>query len=385
MPRSLQSRRRGHGFIACIAVVGAFVIENHCSLPVFEAQSRFDHLGLAHYYLRAQLPDRALTEAVRALREDADTVAPLLVMARAYHQKGETEEAVESLTQAIRLDPDDGSLYMLLHRVCIEGGRPALAIDALERLFTSSSANWNARVALGWAYESADSTDSERAARGLEFLEEAVAEPGDASDHALAFARHQLAKSYLLRDRFEDAAQVLESSLEFDPGDRFALFTLGEFRLQQDRAEEAEHLFERLMRETDDAAAASRIAGLWYDAGHRQRAIQYYEWAMQVESPPASLMNNLAWTYAEANTALERARELSLRAVKEEADNVVYLDTYAEVLYRQGHQNQALALIRRAIELETDDGEHRDYLLRQLKRFTAAAGFIAPDQPTSTQ
>ena len=41
---------------------------------------------------------------------------------------------------------------------------------------------------------------------------------------------------------------------------------------------------------------------------------------------------------------------------------------------------------RTIVELETDDGEHRDYLLRQLKRFTpAAAGFIAPDQPTSTQ
>ena len=83
--------------------------------------------------------------------------------------------------------------------------------------------------------------------------------------------------------------------------------------------------------------------------------------------------------------ALERARELSLRAVKEEADNVVYLDTYAEVLYRQGHQNQALALIRRAVELEPDDGEHRDYLLRQLHRFSTAAGFVTPDPPTSTE
>ncbi len=385
MPLSLQSRRRGHGFIACIAVVGAFVIENHCSLPVFEAQARFDHLGLAHYYLRAQLPDRALTEAVRALREGTDTVAPLLVMARAYHQQGETEEAVDALARAIRLDPDDGGLYMLLHRVCTEAGRQPLGIDALERLFESSSDNWNARVALGWAYESADSTDSERAARGLELLQGAVAEPGDTSDENLAFARHQLARAYLLRDRVEDAARVLESSLDFDPGDRFALFTLGEFRLQQDRAEEAEHLFERLMRETDDAAAASRIAGLWYDAGHRQRAIHYYEWAMQVESPPASLMNNLAWTYAEENIALERARELSLRAVKQEADNSVYLDTYAEVLYRQGRQNQAVALIRRAVELEPDDGEHRDYLLRQLRRFSAAAGFVAPDPPTSTE
>lgn len=391
----VRRRRRGPGFVACLALLGTFVIENHCSLPVFEAQQRVDHLGLAHYYLRAGLPERALTEAERALREDTDRVATLVVMARAYRQQGETEEAVEVLADAIRHDPKDGSLFMLLHQICFEAGRPGLAVAEFEHLYETSADNWNVRMALGLAYESSsNSTDTEhtagllvdRAARGLELLEGAVAEANGATGEDLTFARRQLARAYLRRDRAEDAAEILESSLEVDPNDRFALLTLGECRLGQGRAEEAEDLFDRLLAETDNAAAmASRLAGLWYDAGHRLQAIRYYEWAMAEESPPASLLNNLAWTYAEEDMALERAQELSLRAVKEDADNIVFLDTYAEVLYRQGRQHRAAALIRRAVELEPEDGEHHDYLVRQLHRFSTTTGFVAPTPPTSNE
>jgi|GEM_PF-615068 len=386
MSGSLRSRLRTQCVVPCIAVIGAFVVENHCTLPVFEARARIDHLGLAHYYLQAQLPDRALLEATRALREDGYRVATLLVMARAHHQRGETTEAVESLIRAIHLDSDDGSLYMLLHRVCLDAGREAMALDALERLYEELPENWNAQVALGMACVSADSGDSDHIPRGLELLESALAQPGDADDESLTFARHQLARAYMHHDRADEAARILESTLESDPKDPFALLTLGEFRLQQDRAEEAEHLFQRLMSEADDASTATRIAGLWYDAGYRQRAIHYYEWAMgEQELPSPSLMNNLAWTYAEENMALERAHELSLRAVKEDADNVVFLDTYAEVLFRQGRQDRAVALIRRAVELEPDNGEHRDYLLQQLRRFSTAAGFVAPEPSTATE
>jgi tetratricopeptide (TPR) repeat protein len=192
--------------------------------------------------------------------------------------------------------------------------------------------------------------------------------------------------AYLRRARTEDAVKVVEAILGSDPSDRFALLTLGEYHLGRNNTEEAERLFDRLLVATKaPSALAARIAGLWYDAGHRRHAIRYYELALQEESPPATLLNNLAWTYAEEELSLERARELSLRAVKEEADNVVFLDTYAEVLYRQGRTKQAAALLRRAVELEPEDGEHRNYLLQQLKKFSAASGFVVPGPPTSTE
>ena len=83
------------------------------------------------------------------------------------------------------------------------------------------------------------------------------------------------------------------------------------------------------------------------------------------------VLNNLAWTYAEESIELDRAESLSLRAVKADVDNVVYLDTYAEVLFRQGRTERAVALMKRAIELEPEGGEHYEYLRGQLVRFEA--------------
>ena len=363
--------RRGPGFIACLAVLGAFVVENHCSIPVFESR-RFDHLQLAQHHLRSGFPDRALTEAARAARENGDDVAPLVVMARAYHQQEETEKAVEALVQAIRIDPDDGGLYTLLRRMCNDAGRADLAVESFERLFAESPENWYARTALGWAYVS---TDSMAATRGLDLLESAVADSAEVSDESLVFACNQLASAYLRRHRIEAAVGILERGLELDPDDRLALLMLGECRIEQGRADDAEQLFDRLLDLVDDLpVAASRIAGLWYDAGQRRPAIRYYEQALAAAPPSASLLNNLAWTYAEEGISLDRAHDLSLRAVKADADNVVFLDTYAEVLHRQGRHRQAAALMRRAVELEPSHGEHYDYLNGQLHKFVAAAG-----------
>ena len=59
--------------------------------------------------------------------------------------------------------------------------------------------------------------------------------------------------------------------------------------------------------------------------------------------------------------------------MKTDADNVVYLDTYAEVLFRQGRIPQAVALIRRCLELEPTAGAQSDSLLGQFAPFPTTA------------
>jgi hypothetical protein len=51
----------------------------------------------------------------------------------------------------------------------------------------------------------------------------------------------------------------------------------------------------------------------------------------------------------------------------------VFLDTYAEVNFRLGQPVRAAAVIRRALESEPVDGEHRTYLEQQLARFAGGA------------
>ena len=110
---------------------------------------------------------------------------------------------------------------------------------------------------------------------------------------------------------------------------------------------------------------------VYYGIGARQRAIEYYERSLRGEETPLTL-NNLAWLYAEEGVQLERALDLSLRAVKSDPDNVVFLDTYAELLFLLGQPRRAIAMMELALELEAPGGEQYDYLLGQLGKFGGA-------------
>ena len=61
------------------------------------------------------------------------------------------------------------------------------------------------------------------------------------------------------------------------------------------------------------------------------------------------------------------------QAVKSDADNVVYLDTYAEVLHLLGRHRRAMAIMALAIELEPEDGDQYDYLQQQMQKFCSVA------------
>ncbi|MFA5259952.1 MAG: CPBP family glutamic-type intramembrane protease [Candidatus Omnitrophota bacterium] len=54
--------------------------------------------------------------------------------------------------------------------------------------------------------------------------------------------------------------------------------------------------------------------------------------------------NDLAWIYAEQNIHLDRALELADRALALDPDNYAFLDTKAEVLYKLGRVDEAVAI-----------------------------------------
>ena len=55
--------------------------------------------------------------------------------------------------------------------------------------------------------------------------------------------------------------------------------------------------------------------------------------------------------------------------MKSDADNVVYLDTYAELLYLQKEFDRATALMEQALRIEPPEGKHFEYLQSQLEKF----------------
>jgi tetratricopeptide (TPR) repeat protein len=346
-----------------LAALGAFVVQNHCGVPGVA------HDQLAAHFLDRGQDERALREARRAIREAPEAATPRVIAALALAGLGRPEAAAAAVEEALRLDPDDPRLYGTLRSVCIDGDREDLALATLQRLIVEHPGHWLLTLNLGWAHRAVG--DEEQA---LFFLESAVSHPDTTAPmEDLVLAHFELSRVYAEQERLDEASRVLEDALHLTPRDARLLVAAGEIRLRRQLPKEAEDLFERAIDVSDDAGfTASRIAMAFYNSGDRRRAIHFYERAVAVRPSPLTL-NNLAWTYAEADLELDRAQELSLRAVKTDADNVVYLDTYAEVLFRQGRIPQAVALIRRCLELEPTDGEQYEYLLGQFARFRTTA------------
>ena len=347
--------------LGALALLGVFVIENpQCGV-------RADHRRLALYYLDQGQYERAMVEAGRAVRENHADAPSYLVIAMAQLGRSRPVEAVAALQQAILADPDNPQYYEALRQICQEEGRFDLGQQALAQVLAIQPGNHLAQSNLGWAYAQLDDE-----AQAREWLEQAAA-----GDSAATFAQVQLGRLYLRHQRFAEAVQVLEQALRRAPNDPALLLVLGECQLQQGQLAEADRRFAAALEHSKDpGATANQIAGLCYQQGLRRRAIDYYEQALRrgPQPPSAALLNNLAWTYGEENLELDRALDLSLQALKSEADNPVYLDTYAELCFKKGQGEQAIALMRRALEAEPAAGEQREYLLRQMQKFHRALG-----------
>ncbi len=124
-------------------------------------------------------------------------------------------------------------------------------------------------------------------------------------------------------ERWSDVEREAGAARQRFPDDRDLLFAQAASLERLDRFDEAEGVFLELLESNpDDANAANYLGYLWAD-----RAVR-----------------------------LEEALDLVTRAVEVEPENPAYLDSLGWVHYRLGAFDQAEFWLRRAIELNEDDG-----------------------------
>ena len=97
----------------------------------------------------------------------------------------------------------------------------------------------------------------------------------------------------------------------------------------------------------------TEMGNLLQDDGREDEASDCYESALEYNPNNVLALNNYAYLLAEAGVNLERAEQMSWRAIGAEPDNATYLDTYAWVLYKLQRYDEALEYIERALAIET--------------------------------
>lgn len=288
----------------------------------------------------------------------------LLDLAHRYEGAGHEEKAIEAYVKAANTFPEDAYLWRALGRAYL---RRQAWDDAREALQTAISIE----PAYLDAYQDliAAALGQEDTASALAWLETAAR---SIPDYAPLYER--VVAFYAANDREDDALQLLDDlALQF-PEAAWIPFRRGGVLRQQGRLGEALAAFQRAGEiDPDLPDLHAEMGNVYFDQGAYDDAIASYERAIEQDPLDHRSMNNLAWVYAVRGIELEKGIALS-RASLELREEPSYMDTLAELYYKQGDRRRALILIKRAIRMGADSEDLRIHLQKQLERFQQAHG-----------
>lgn len=90
------------------------------------------------------------------------------------------------------------------------------------------------------------------------------------------------------------------------------------------------------------------IGDLYHELGDTVTSYTYYDEALRYNPNNVLVLNNYAYFLCLQGESLEQAEQMSRRAIKLEATNSTYLDTYAWICFRLGKYTMAKAYMERA-------------------------------------
>lgn len=92
------------------------------------------------------------------------------------------------------------------------------------------------------------------------------------------------------------------------------------------------------------------LGDMYYTSGQTDKTFKAYDNALFFFPSNAMTLNNYAYFLAESDGDIDKAEEMSRKAIEQEPENDTYLDTYAWVLFKKKDYKEALEYQRKALE-----------------------------------
>lgn len=219
-------------------------------------------LAAANALLNSGQFEDARTRAEKLLRREPDNVEAHLVRGKATAGLKDLDGAMPDLQKATLLAPGSGEALHAVASLQLAQGKKQEAEAAFKQAVAVSPTSVPARIALAQFYWiTGDSRQAEQ------WIRNAVA-----VDPRSVLANRALVRLLASTNRYADAEGAMRILAETsgDPNDELVL---ADFFVAQKRYEEARTVLEKLSKKPDAfAAAATRLAGIEYEQGHRDRA-----------------------------------------------------------------------------------------------------------------
>jgi len=170
-------------------------------------------------------------------------------------------------------------------------------------------------------------------------------------------------EAYFQLGKYNEAVELLNSAIEFHPDDGDLLFLLGiSYNRIDDYENAAKYLGQAVDKKPDDVNALAMLALTYDSADDHAVSDSLYEVALSHDPDNHLVLNNYSYSLAEREKELNRALEMSKRAVEQRPENDAYLDTLGWIYFKLGDIDKAKQYVRKAIDVGSESAVVHDHM-----------------------
>ena len=344
----MNSFLTGRRLAAQLFVAVVLLLSVGCMQSPEEQYAGFMESGMAA--LEEDDYSSALIHFKNAARIDTNQAEPLYQMAICHLNRGQTQEAVNAVQQAVRLNPDHVEANLLLARFMIRLGNPETLPQAEEMLngvLGQDSGNSEALFVLAATRARQGSVaDAER------LLQEAIKNQPEHLNAAMALARMRLNEG-----KVDEAEQVLKNAVESSSDKKMARIALGQFYAGLQRETEAREQYDTILADDPKFGPAWLGIGMLHLRNNeREEAEKVYQTVSRLEGeqyqPLYAQMLMMNGKTTEAIEEYERLR-------KENPDSRPIRTALVSAYVQTGQSNKAEEVLTSTINSSPKDSEAR--------------------------
>ena len=176
-----------------------------------------------------------------------------------------------------------------------------------------------------------------------------------------ASARLQLIADAWEKKDLDRVVNLCAAARQYNPDEMAFYYYQGVAVAQQDKNAEAIEAFRNGIGVIKEDSSPDIVSDLYailgdllHQDGYKQEAFAAYDSCLQWKPENYSCLNNYAYFLCEDGGDLEKAEKMSYKAIKAEAKNATFLDTYAWILFKQERFAEAKIYIEQTLQCDSD-------------------------------
>lgn len=177
-------------------------------------------------------------------------------------------------------------------------------------------------------------------------------------------ALSQLLQYYAEHDDEKGVEDISRRGLNYHPEEIAYAYYLGMALAEQKKLADATEVLQQGLRIRTEFVSPYLVSNvfavlgdIYYQQQMEQQAFAAYDSALVYKDDNIMCLNNYAYYLSLKGEQLDKAEEMSYRTIRQEPDNITYLDTYAWILFKKEDYAHARSYMDKVVNPEKTDEE----------------------------